>query len=89
MSGRTFSIYLPRHAADVATETAPAEEAISRSQGETILRVEDDATLREMGMLMLQRLGYTVLLAAAPGEAIRMMEMGGGGSQLFITDAVM
>ena len=51
--------------------------------------VEDDATIREMGKLMLQRLGSTVLLAATPSEAIRTIEEAGADIQLFITDVVM
>jgi CheY-like chemotaxis protein len=51
--------------------------------------VEDDPTIREVGLMMLQRLGYNVLPAATPGEAIQRVEENGNEIQLFITDVVM
>ncbi|MCB2144967.1 MAG: PAS domain S-box protein [Deltaproteobacteria bacterium] len=87
--GTTFDIYLPRHAGGAETAIKDSDDAIPYSQGETILMVEDDPTMREMGLLMLQRLGYTVLPAATPGEAIRMAEDEHTDIQLFITDVVM
>jgi signal transduction histidine kinase len=87
--GTTFTIYLPRHAGGAETATEDSDNAIPHSQGETILMVEDDPTMREMGLLMLQRLGYTVLSAATPGEAIRMAEEEQTDIHLFITDVVM
>ena len=50
--------------------------------------VEDDPTLLEMGEMMLQRLGYSVL-SATPSEATRLVENGGTDIHLFITDVVM
>jgi two-component system cell cycle sensor histidine kinase/response regulator CckA len=38
---------------------------------------------------MLQRLGYTVLAASTPGEAIRLAERNAGKIRLLITDVVM
>ncbi|MBP2676807.1 MAG: hypothetical protein H6Q84_3647, partial [Deltaproteobacteria bacterium] len=46
-------------------------------------------TLLEMGRMMLQHLGYSVLPAASPGEAIRLAGEGGREIRLFITDVVM
>jgi two-component system, cell cycle sensor histidine kinase and response regulator CckA len=88
--GTTFNIYLPQHytGGDIKGSDATSE-AIPRSRGETVLMVEDDMTMREMGMMMLQRLGYNVLPAATPGEAIRLVEKDGSDIHLFITDVVM
>ena len=88
--GTTFNIYLPQHETGGEIEGSDAaSEAIPRSRGETVLMVEDDSTLREMGRMMLQRLGYNILLAATPGEAIKMVEKYEHEIQLFITDVVM
>ena len=87
--GTTFDIYLPRHAGGADTAIEDSDYAIPYSQGETILMVEDDPTMREMGLLMLQRLGHTVLPAATPGEAMRMAADEHTDIQLFITDVVM
>ncbi len=87
--GTTFNIYLPRHGTQPAIESAESAHKIPRSRGETILLVEDDPTLLEMGLMMLQRLGYTVLSAAAPSEAVRLVEDVDIKLDLFITDVVM
>ncbi|MFZ5569454.1 MAG: PAS domain-containing protein [Thermodesulfobacteriota bacterium] len=87
--GTTFNIFLPRHAAASTAEKTESPENIPRGKGETILMVEDDPTLLEMGQMMLRRLGYEVLAANAPSEAIRLVSEGGGEIHLFITDVVM
>lgn len=87
--GTAFSIYLPRHEADAADRAEEEKEVIPRSRGENILMVEDDPILREMGQVMLQRLGYNVLAAATPGEAIALVAGEGTQIQLFITDVIM
>jgi CheY-like chemotaxis protein len=88
--GTTFDIYLPRQAdeADIESRDA-ASEKTPLSRDETILMVEDDPTMREMGRMMLQRLGYNVLIAATPSAAIQLFEEKASEIQLFITDVVM
>jgi PleD family two-component response regulator len=39
---------------------------------ETVLLVEDEPAILQMTTMMLTRLGYTVVAAATPGEAIRL-----------------
>ncbi|MFO7860955.1 MAG: response regulator [Desulfosalsimonas sp.] len=85
----TFRIYLPGNAADSAETKAQRTEAIRESRGETILIVEDEPMLLELGKVMLQRLGYSVITAATPHEAIRAARENTGEIQLFITDVVM
>ncbi|MDD5204844.1 MAG: PAS domain S-box protein [Desulfobacterales bacterium] len=87
--GSTFKIYLPHHEAE-DEETKPANSDITpRSRGETILLVEDDPTLLEMCKRMLRYLGYTVLSAGTPGEAIRIAREHDSEIHLFITDVIM
>lgn len=87
--GTTFRIYLPRFVgkADVVPERGPAEAI--RSGMETILLVEDDPGILKLGRRLLGSLGYTVLAAGSPGEAIRLAEEHAGGIHLLITDVVM
>ncbi|MBE0602334.1 MAG: cache domain-containing protein [Deltaproteobacteria bacterium] len=87
--GSSFRICIPRHLTDAGAGTADAAGEIPRGSGETVLFVEDDPTLLEMGRMMLQHLGYSVLPAASPGEAIRLAGEGGREIRLFITDVVM
>jgi CheY-like chemotaxis protein len=51
--------------------------------------VEDEAAILRLGRAMLMGLGYTVLTAATPGEAIRLAQTGATKIDLLITDVVM
>ena len=84
-----FRIYLPRHTG-LATEL-PREKTgeIPLGRGETILIVEDEAVILDLCKLMLERLGYTVLTAATPKEALQLAETAGGRISLLMTDVVM
>lgn len=87
--GTTFTIYLPHHAG-TAEETSTAAVAIPAQHGnETILLVEDEAAILNMATLMFENLGYTVLPAGGPAEALRIAEEHSGRFQLLITDVIM
>jgi len=87
--GTTFKIYLPQHA--TTGEPVPeAEKAESAAPGrETILLVEDEPMILDMAKAMLQTLGYTVLSAATPGEAMRTAQEYASAIHLLMTDVVM
>jgi|GEM_PF-1316885 len=87
--GTTFMIYLPRHKG--AMEMSPLEGVVEKALGgeETILLVEDETTILAMTTIMLQRLGYTVLAAANPQEAVNLAERFTGVIHLLMTDVVM
>ena len=87
--GTTFKIYFPQHVVQTSAPKPDTLETIPHGNGETILMVEDDSHMRQMGMMMLERLGYTVLSAATPVEAIRIAEDNTVDIDLFITDVVM
>lgn len=87
--GTTFNIYLPQQAGAAAAQQQTDSEEIPYGRGETILMVEDDPSIREIGQMMLQRLNYTVLSAPTPSEAIRLVEEKGTDIGLLITDVVM
>jgi len=56
---------------------------------ETILLVEDDQAILKMTKMMLERVGYSVLSASKPDEAIEIANKYSGQIHLFITDVVM
>jgi len=87
--GTVFRIYIPLYTGDEVEAGAGRIEEIPRSRGETILIVEDDPTVLEMGMMMLQQLGYAVIPAGTPNEAIRIAEEDSTKIHLVITDVVM
>jgi two-component system cell cycle sensor histidine kinase/response regulator CckA len=88
--GARFEICLPRH---VAAKTGPAqsEPLTGPAAGghETILVVEDELAILDMTKTMLERLGYIVLAASTPGEAIRLAGAYTGVIHLLMTDVVM
>lgn len=71
--GTTIKLYLPRALQDAVDLEKPAEEA-PRGQGETILVVEDDATVRLILADVLAELGYDVLLASDARPAIPILQ---------------
>ena len=67
---------------------APPASPAARGQ-ETILLVEDEPAILGVGKTMLERLGYRVLGAATPGEALRLAEAHPGEIHLLMTDVIM
>lgn len=87
--GTTFRIYLPRHRGMISDIPTKKVRSIPKAQGETVLIVEDESAILELGLTMLEKLGYKVLTAGTPGEAL---EAAGAHPQtvdLLITDVVM
>lgn len=87
--GTTFTIYIPRHAAEKTPEKQERMADLPKSRGETLLIVEDDPMLLGMSMLMMQKLGYSALTASTPGEAVRIVEEDHAEIHLLITDVIM
>ncbi|MCF7817989.1 MAG: CHASE domain-containing protein [Kiritimatiellales bacterium] len=87
--GTTFRIYLPRFEGDLPL-SGDAEPAQRPNQGfGTVLLVEDEPAVLEMGTRMLQTLGYTVLPAHSAEEALKLAAEHVGTIQLLLTDVVM
>jgi CheY-like chemotaxis protein len=71
--GTTVKLYLPRALQEAVDLEAPVVEA-PRGQGETILVVEDDATVRLIMSDVLEELGYSVLTASDARPAIPLLK---------------
>ncbi|MFH2067437.1 MAG: transporter substrate-binding domain-containing protein [Pseudomonadota bacterium] len=87
--GSTFRIYLPRYAANADRIAEPDADKPDVRGSETILVVEDEPMILTMAAEMLNRLGYIILPAGTPGEAIRMAREHTGEIHLLMTDIVM
>jgi PAS domain S-box-containing protein len=72
-AGTTFSIYLPRAEASAAGKTLSATDGEIPRGNETILLVEDEEILRELGLEVLTSLGYKVITAADGAEAVEIL----------------
>jgi hypothetical protein len=86
--GATFTIALP--AARVATgATVPELRPAVRRGSETLLIAEDEELLRTLAATILQRAGYTVLLAANGEEAVEIFTKECEAIDLVILDLIM
>ena len=72
--GTTFSIYLPLGS---ATEAAAEDGSVRgpKESARTIMLVEDEEMLRELGVMMLESDGYRVIAAKDGIEAVEMFEI--------------
>jgi two-component system cell cycle sensor histidine kinase/response regulator CckA len=86
--GTTFKLYFPQVKESVA-ETPVAEGKSPQGNNETILVVEDEKAVRELTVRMLQRLGYSVLIAGSGAEAIEISSARPDRISLLLTDVVM
>ena len=87
--GTSFKVYFPR--ADAAEMVVEAPRAVSPGRvprTQTVLVVEDAEGLRELARRLLQRQGYTVLVAANADEALRLFERN-ASIDVLLTDVVM
>ena len=87
--GSTIRIYLARHAGEGHEEANEPVTEIPLGRGETLLLVEDDGAILLLGKKMLENLGYTVLTAATPGDAMALARESEERIHLLITDVVM
>jgi two-component system, cell cycle sensor histidine kinase and response regulator CckA len=89
--GTTFKIYLPRVAAmeETVSPQPPVTVAEETRGQETILLVEDDATVRHLTRDYLRVQGYNVLEAADPAVALQITIAHSGPIQLLLTDVIM
>jgi PAS domain S-box-containing protein len=88
--GTTFTIYLPRYGERQIEEKSRTGEVKTAMGGqETVLVAEDEPTLLKLIRMMLEELGYTVLTASSPEEAMQLAREHASEIRLLITDVVM
>jgi hypothetical protein len=88
-AGTSFRLYFPQVAeeAEAFSPTLPDERPLTGS--ETILLVEDEEMLREVGREMLEMYGYTVLLAGDGAAGLELAQHHPDPIQLLMTDILM
>lgn len=87
--GTTFRVYLSRYVAEAVKVRNETILEIPLSQGETILLVEDDASILKLGIRILEKLGYKVLSTTRSKDAKKIAQEYDGQIDLLITDVVM
>jgi CheY-like chemotaxis protein len=86
--GTTFNIYLP--ASSNALENEVEKKPVSLRKGsETILVVDDEKYITDVIRVMLEQLGYSVLIAESGQMALNMYKDNQGKIDLVILDMVM
>jgi two-component system, cell cycle sensor histidine kinase and response regulator CckA len=87
--GTTFTIHLPKHKVQEATNLNKQQEQLIQKGLQTILLVEDEPGILKLCKLILERNGYTVLAFENAGYAIKMAEHYQGKIDLLVTDVMM
>jgi PAS domain S-box-containing protein len=85
--GTTFYIYLP--ASDGDAETEPALSEIISKGTETLLLIDDEEVILQVGQPMLESLGYKVMSASDGKTALEIFRRFSGEIDLVILDVIM
>lgn len=86
--GAVFHVHLPAHAVSETPE-ASTEKDLPLGRGETILLVDDEASIRHTTGQALEACGYQVLTAADGAEALAVYSEKGGEIDVVLTDMMM
>jgi two-component system, cell cycle sensor histidine kinase and response regulator CckA len=87
--GTCFKIYFPKALGDEATVSLTSGQLSPVGGTETILVVEDAASVLSYSLKMLKSLGYRVLTASSGEEALRIARECEGEIQLLMTDVIL
>jgi PAS domain S-box-containing protein len=88
-SGATFNIFLPASTAPDVESHSTVALPTPPGGSETILLVEDDASVRKLTRKLLERSGYTLLEAANGPEAVKVWSENSKSVALLLTDLMM
>ncbi|MCX8109281.1 MAG: ATP-binding protein, partial [Verrucomicrobiae bacterium] len=86
--GSTFKVYLPRALGEPVRTTVSTQAQLPRGD-ETILLVEDEEQIVKVGKTTLEGLGYKVITARTPLEALTLASSYLGKIDILLTDVIM
>ncbi len=87
--GSTFTIYLPAGQREVVQKEKRRPDDKTKKGNETILLVDDEQIILDVGEDMLETLGYKVLLANSGEKAVDIFNENNGHIHLVILDMIM
>jgi PAS domain S-box-containing protein len=87
--GTTFKVYLPALADGSDTSVSQAQLAFPRGNGELILVVDDEASVREVTRQTLVAFGYRVVLATDGADGVAKFAAAKNGVAAVLTDMMM
>jgi CheY-like chemotaxis protein len=85
--GTTFTIYLPTTKKDMKEAEDDSNQILEGS--ETILLVDDEKIILNVGMELLKSIGYQVLVAGSGKEAIEVFKKNHDNIEMIILDTIM
>lgn len=87
--GSTFRVYLPADTDDVESHTEDFEDETPRGNGELVLVIDDEASVRAITRQTLEAFGYHVILAGDGAEGIAMFARHMDEIHVVLTDMMM
>jgi signal transduction histidine kinase/ActR/RegA family two-component response regulator len=87
--GTEFAVYLPAATAATPAPDHPPVSSAPRGNGETILVVDDEASIRRVLQFILEKFGYRVLAASDGGAGLRLFLAHQDSVRLVLTDLAM
>ncbi|HTO23450.1 MAG TPA: response regulator, partial [Spirochaetia bacterium] len=87
--GTSFKVYIPAVEQEAAAGVVAAPEQVPTGQGQLILVVEDEVSLRDITRQILESYGYRVSTAPNGTEALVKLREKGSEVRLVITDMMM
>jgi len=88
-NGSSLRIYIPRLTGETFAPVEPDDRGAIPMGSETVLLVEDDEALLDVATAMLEELGYTVVAANGPAEALVRARTYHGPIHLAVSDVIM
>ncbi len=87
--GTSFHIYFPAQIEKLSEDQIGIGRDLPAGKSERILMVDDEPAILRMGRIMLERLGYNVITAQDPKEAIQIADRYHYEIDLLVTDVIM
>ena len=87
--GTVFTVSLPGYHVPIPLPAGDHDTDVSLNGNQTILLVEDETALLELGRETLEQMGYTVLATDSPNDALDIAAEHPGEIQLLMTDVIM
>jgi len=87
--GSIFKIYLSEYNGLTEVVSEQVSDPLHKVESHIALLVEDEPAIANLTKRMLKRLGYEVLLAGTPSDALKIARRQTEGIQLLLTDVIM
>jgi PAS domain S-box-containing protein len=87
--GASFTVHLPRHLSAAAPARSAGGDHTPTEESRTVLLIEDEKAVLDVVIVMLERLGYTVLATSDATDAYRLATEHLGAIHILITDVIM